>query len=78
VDDHEAQVVEAPGVDARHTLTLWTNSQALKLRKHLLKQVEKLQAESTSGVDISQFEIIEGLLEKYAQYHQLPAFVLHR
>ncbi|KAK2592958.1 hypothetical protein QQS21_009324 [Conoideocrella luteorostrata] len=39
--------------------------QALKIRKHLLKQLEKLQAESASGVDISKFEVVEGLLEKF-------------
>ncbi|KAM4054752.1 est1 DNA/RNA binding domain-containing protein [Hirsutella rhossiliensis] len=38
---------------------------ALKLRKHLLKQLEKLQAESASGIDISQFEAVDGLLEKF-------------
>ncbi|GAO19610.1 hypothetical protein UVI_02063840 [Ustilaginoidea virens] len=41
--------------------------QALKMRKHLLKHLEKLQAETTLGIDISQFEAIEGLLEKYTQ-----------
>ncbi|QUC19519.1 uncharacterized protein UV8b_03760 [Ustilaginoidea virens] len=39
--------------------------QALKMRKHLLKHLEKLQAETTLGIDISQFEAIEGLLEKF-------------
>ncbi|KAF4505364.1 hypothetical protein G6O67_007321 [Ophiocordyceps sinensis] len=41
----------------------WHN--ALKLRKYLLKQLEKLQAESASGIDISQFEAVDGLLEKF-------------
>lgn len=41
-------------------------SHALKLRKHLLKQLEKLQAESASGIDVSQFEAVDGLLEKYS------------
>lgn len=31
-----------------------------------MKQLEKLQAESTFGVDMSQFEAIESSLEKYA------------
>lgn len=31
-----------------------------------MKQLEKLQADSTSGVDMSQFEAIESSLEKYA------------
>ncbi|PHH87605.1 hypothetical protein CDD83_8631 [Cordyceps sp. RAO-2017] len=38
---------------------------ALKLRKHLLKQLEKLQAESASGIDIAQFEAVDGLLEQF-------------
>ncbi|KHN95118.1 Telomerase activating protein Est1 [Metarhizium album ARSEF 1941] len=39
--------------------------QALKLRKHLMKQLEKVKAESASGVDIAQFEAIEGTLERF-------------
>ncbi|KAG5924011.1 hypothetical protein E4U61_001917 [Claviceps capensis] len=39
--------------------------QALKLRKHLLRQIGKLQTEKTSGVDLSQFVAIESLLEKF-------------
>ncbi|KAG6037523.1 hypothetical protein E4U41_005031 [Claviceps citrina] len=39
--------------------------QALKYRKHLLKQIEKLQAESTQEVDISHFVVVENLLEKF-------------
>ncbi|KAG5945288.1 hypothetical protein E4U59_006033 [Claviceps monticola] len=39
--------------------------QALKLRKHLLRQIGKLQTEKTSGVDLSQFVAVESLLEKF-------------
>ncbi|PNY24804.1 Protein SMG7 [Tolypocladium capitatum] len=38
---------------------------ALRIRKHLLKQLEKLQADSASGIDASQFEAVDGLLEKF-------------
>jgi protein SMG7 len=38
--------------------------QARKLQKHLLRQLEKMQKDSTSGVDLSQFEAVDGLLEK--------------
>ncbi|KJZ78979.1 hypothetical protein HIM_01752 [Hirsutella minnesotensis 3608] len=41
----------------------WHN--ALKLRKHLLKQLEKLRAEGASGTEISHFEAVDGLLEKF-------------
>ncbi|TWU76766.1 hypothetical protein ED733_004849 [Metarhizium rileyi] len=39
--------------------------QALKLRKHLMKQLEKVKAENLSGVDVAHFEAIEGTLEKF-------------
>lgn len=39
-------------------------SNALKLRKHLLKQLEKIKAASTAGLDISQLEAADGILEK--------------
>ncbi|KAG6231732.1 hypothetical protein E4U26_006543 [Claviceps purpurea] len=39
--------------------------QALKLRKHLLRQIGKLQTEKTSGIDLSQFVAVESLLEKF-------------
>ncbi|KAH0596343.1 hypothetical protein MHUMG1_06204 [Metarhizium humberi] len=40
-------------------------SQALKLKKHLMKQLERLKAESASGVDVAHFEAIEGTLERF-------------
>ncbi len=40
------------------------SSNALKLRKHLLKQLEKIKAASTAGLDISQLEAADGILEK--------------
>ncbi|KAG6004873.1 hypothetical protein E4U21_000649 [Claviceps maximensis] len=39
--------------------------QALKIRKHLLKQLERVHAEGTCRVDLSQFVAIESLLEKF-------------
>ncbi|KAG6014565.1 hypothetical protein E4U43_006406 [Claviceps pusilla] len=39
--------------------------QALKIRKHLLKQLEKVHSESNCRVDLSQFVAIESLLEKF-------------
>ncbi|KID80052.1 Telomerase activating protein Est1, partial [Metarhizium brunneum ARSEF 3297] len=39
--------------------------QALKLKKHLMKQLERLKAESASGVDVAHFEAIEGTLERF-------------
>ncbi|KAG8419959.1 hypothetical protein J3458_004780 [Metarhizium acridum] len=39
--------------------------QALKLKKHLTKQLERLKAESASGVDVAYFEAIEGTLERF-------------
>ncbi|XWW97581.1 hypothetical protein V2A60_005565 [Cordyceps javanica] len=41
----------------------WHN--ALKLRKHLLKQLEKIKNTASSGVDISQLEAADGTLEKF-------------
>ncbi|KAM3443133.1 hypothetical protein NHJ13734_002019 [Beauveria thailandica] len=41
----------------------WQN--ALKLRKHLLKQLEKIKNNTSSGVDISQLEAADGTLEKF-------------
>ncbi|KAI9166881.1 Protein SMG7 [Paramyrothecium foliicola] len=38
--------------------------QAQKVRKHLLRQLEKMQKDNTSGVDLTQFESVDGLLEK--------------
>ncbi|KAI5465803.1 hypothetical protein BGZ63DRAFT_400243 [Mariannaea sp. PMI_226] len=38
---------------------------ALKLRKHLTKQLEKLPKDNSAGVDITQFETIESILEKF-------------
>ena len=37
-------------------------SQALKMRKHLSKQIEKLRADSTSGTDIAHFDAIDTTL----------------
>lgn len=39
-------------------------SSAIKLRKLLTKQLEKLPKDNTSGVDISQFEAIDSILDK--------------
>lgn len=39
--------------------------QGLKIRKHLLKQLEKLQDDGASGVNVSQFETVNGLMEKF-------------
>ncbi|EGX94444.1 Telomerase activating protein Est1 [Cordyceps militaris CM01] len=41
----------------------WHN--ALKLRKHLLKQLEKIKNTTSSGVDIPQLEAADGTLEKF-------------
>ncbi|KAG5930382.1 hypothetical protein E4U42_001628 [Claviceps africana] len=49
----------------RYELTFGINSQALKIRKHLLKQIEKVHSESNCKVDLSQFVAIESLLEKF-------------
>ncbi|KAF7547369.1 hypothetical protein G7Z17_g7773 [Cylindrodendrum hubeiense] len=38
---------------------------AIKLRKLLTKQLEKLPKDNTSGVDISQFEAIDSVLDKF-------------
>lgn len=35
----------------------------MKVRKHLLKQLEKVQADGSGGVDLAQFEKIDSLLE---------------
>jgi hypothetical protein len=39
-------------------------SDALKCRKFLMKQLDKLRTESSAGVDVSHFEAIESTLEK--------------
>ncbi len=41
------------------------DSNALKLRKQLLKQLEKIKAASTAGLDVSQLEAADSILEKY-------------
>ncbi|CAM1505575.1 Fc.00g112120.m01.CDS01 [Cosmosporella sp. VM-42] len=38
---------------------------ALKLRKHLTKQLEKLPKDGNSGIDLTQFEAVDSLLEKF-------------
>lgn len=39
-------------------------SSAIKLRKYLSKQLEKLPKDGNAGVDISQFEALDSILDK--------------
>ena len=38
-------------------------SHAIKVRKHLLKQLEKVQTDGSGGIDHAQFEKVDSLLE---------------
>ena len=48
------------------TLLTTRHRVAQRLRKHLTKQLEKLPKDGSSGIEMAQFEAIDGVLEKCA------------